>query len=214
MRARFLAETGYITAKVGADGAVFDDDGRVLLDPARRRRQVGTRRGVGRSERVARSRPSSASSPKSSASTVGVEQLVGTFFRPANVGLRTALVRLGRVPLLDRRAHDFRFQPHEVLEARGITSTRSPTGTSTTNSSRDSRATVGRAAPTSCTAERRRVSASSQPPAAASGSIDVDDNAFGDVRELAFAQPVDEVRRARRARGSAPPLRGDSTRRR
>src|SRR4029079_1850023 len=31
VRARFLAETGYATAKVGADGAVFDDDGRVLL---------------------------------------------------------------------------------------------------------------------------------------------------------------------------------------
>ena len=28
VRARFLAETGYATAKVGADGAVFDDDGR------------------------------------------------------------------------------------------------------------------------------------------------------------------------------------------
>ena len=31
-----------------------------------------------------------------------VEQLVGTCFRPAERGLRTALVRLGRLPLLDR----------------------------------------------------------------------------------------------------------------
>ena len=31
LRARFLAETGYATAKIGVDGAVFDDDGRLLL---------------------------------------------------------------------------------------------------------------------------------------------------------------------------------------
>ncbi len=31
VRERFAAETGYVTAKVGADAAVFDDDDRILL---------------------------------------------------------------------------------------------------------------------------------------------------------------------------------------
>jgi ADP-ribose pyrophosphatase YjhB (NUDIX family) len=31
IRARFLAETGYITPKVGADAAIFNDDGEILL---------------------------------------------------------------------------------------------------------------------------------------------------------------------------------------
>ena len=101
VRARFLAETGYATAKVGADGAVFDDDGRVLLI---RRADDGLWGLV--AGWVDPNEAPEETIVREFAEELGVvgrvEQLVGTCFRPANVGLRTALVRLGRVRLLDR----------------------------------------------------------------------------------------------------------------
>ena len=144
-----------MTAKVGADARGVRRRRPRPARPARRRRQVGPRRGVGRSERVAggdrrprarrRGSASSGGSSGSSACSSG---------RPTRATDRTAPSRSSTSAR--STAARFRSQPHEVLEV-GVASPRRgrATGTTTTNSSRGSRSTVGRAAPTSCTAERR-----------------------------------------------------------
>jgi 8-oxo-dGTP pyrophosphatase MutT (NUDIX family) len=115
IRARFLAETGYATTKLGADGAVFDDDGRLLLirraddglwglvagwvDPNERpeetiAREFGEELGV-----VGR-----------------VDELVGTCFRPASADFGPHSV-VSLVYLCSIDSHDFHLEEHEVLEA-------------------------------------------------------------------------------------------------
>ena len=101
VRARFLAEIGYATAKVGADGAVFDDDDRVLLVRRADDGKWGLVAGW-----VDPNEAPEETIVREFAEELGVvgrvEQLVGTCFRPANAGYGPARVRLGRLPLLDR----------------------------------------------------------------------------------------------------------------
>jgi ADP-ribose pyrophosphatase YjhB (NUDIX family) len=115
VRARFLAETGYATAKVGADGAVFDDDGRVLLirraddglwglvagwvDPNEAPEQTIVREFAEELGVVGR-----------------IEQLVGTCFRPADAGYGPHSV-VSIVYVCSIESRDFSVQAHEVLEA-------------------------------------------------------------------------------------------------
>jgi ADP-ribose pyrophosphatase YjhB (NUDIX family) len=115
VRARFLAETGYMTAKVGADGAVFDDDGRVLLI---RRADDGLWGLV--AGWVDPGEPPEHTIVREFLEEIGVngriERLVGTCFRPANAGYGPhSVISLVYICTID--SHDFRFQPHEVLEA-------------------------------------------------------------------------------------------------
>jgi ADP-ribose pyrophosphatase YjhB (NUDIX family) len=115
VKVRFLADTGYATTKLGADGAVFDEDGRILLvrraddntwglvagwvDPNERPedtivREFGEELGV-----VGR-----------------VEELVGACFRPASAEMGPHSV-VSLVYLCAIESRDFHFQAHEVLEA-------------------------------------------------------------------------------------------------
>ena len=115
VRARFVAETGYATAKVGADGAVFDADGRVLLI---RRADDGLWGLV--AGWVDPNEPPEETIIREFAEELGVEgrveRLVGTCYRPANAGFGPhSCVSL--VYLCSIRSHEFRLQPHEVLEA-------------------------------------------------------------------------------------------------
>ena len=115
VRARFLAETGYATAKVGADGAVFDDDGRVLLI---RRADDGLWGLV--AGWVDPNEAPEETIVREFAEELGVvgrvEQLVGTCFRPANAGYGPhSCVSVVYVCSIENI--DFRFQAHEVLEA-------------------------------------------------------------------------------------------------
>ena len=128
---RFRADIGYVTAKVGADGAVFDDDDRILLvTPGRRRRGDSSRAGSTRTSRP--SRRSCASSPRSSASPVGSSELVGRVLPPRELRARTALGDLGRLPLLDHVARASRCSRTRSLDVAWRASTTSPSGTSTT----------------------------------------------------------------------------------
>ena len=115
VRARFLAETGYATAKVGADGAVFDDDGRVLLI---RRADDGLWGLV--AGWVDPNEAPEETIVREFAEELGVvgrvEQLVGTCFRPANAGYGPHSC-VSVVYVCSIESHDFRFQAHEVLEA-------------------------------------------------------------------------------------------------
>jgi ADP-ribose pyrophosphatase YjhB (NUDIX family) len=114
VRQRFIAETGYATAKVGTDGAVFDDDGRVLLI----RRTDDERWGLVAGW-VDPNEPPEATIVREFAEELGVEaqveELVGTVFRPANAGYGPhSCVSLVYLCSIGSRA--FRPQPHEVLD--------------------------------------------------------------------------------------------------
>jgi ADP-ribose pyrophosphatase YjhB (NUDIX family) len=116
LQGRFLAETGYVTAKVGADGAVFDDDDRILLV----RRADDGRWGLVAGWVDANESPASTLAREfvEEIGVVGrVEELVGVFHRPANVGWGPHSV-ISVVYLCSIASHLFTFQPHEVLEAR------------------------------------------------------------------------------------------------
>ena len=113
MRERFLAETGYVTAKLGADAAIFDDDDRILLvrraddgkwglvsgwvDPNEGPEDTLVREI--REEIGARGR---------------VLEFVGLFARPAGTETPHGPVSAVYLCALDR--FDFTIQPHEVLE--------------------------------------------------------------------------------------------------
>jgi ADP-ribose pyrophosphatase YjhB (NUDIX family) len=115
IRRRFLAETGYATAKVGADGAVFDDRDRILLV---RRADDGTWGLV--AGWVDPDESPERTLVREFGEELGVDgcvdQLVGAFFRPANIGFGPHAV-ISLVYLCSVRSRDFRFQPHEVVEA-------------------------------------------------------------------------------------------------
>ena len=54
VRARLARDLGYVSAKVGADAAIFDDEGRGPAGPPLGRPPVGPDRGLGRARRVTR----------------------------------------------------------------------------------------------------------------------------------------------------------------
>ena len=87
--------------------------------PARRRRQVGAGRGLGRPERVARGDGRARARRRGSASSARVDRLVGVVLPPANAGVRPHGVRLGRLPLLDRRRHASARSPTKCSRSRG-----------------------------------------------------------------------------------------------
>jgi ADP-ribose pyrophosphatase YjhB (NUDIX family) len=114
LRARFLADAGYATAKVGVDGAAFDDDGRVLLirradddtwalvggwcDPGETPQDAITREFAEEVGAEAR-----------------IEQLVGAYGVPASVSNTThGLVAVVYLCSVATRA--FTPAPHEVVE--------------------------------------------------------------------------------------------------
>ena len=115
MRARFLADTGYVTAKVGADGAVFDADDRVLLV----RRADDNRWGLVAGWVDPNESPEQ-TLVREFAEELGVEgrveRFAGPFFRPANSGSGPHSV-ISLVYLCSITSHRFALQPHEVLEA-------------------------------------------------------------------------------------------------
>ena len=100
IRARFLADTGYVTAKVGADGAVFDADDRVLLV----RRADDDRWGLVAGWVDPNESPEQ-TLVREFAEELGVEgrveRFVGTVLPAGERGLRTPLGDLARLPLLD-----------------------------------------------------------------------------------------------------------------
>jgi ADP-ribose pyrophosphatase YjhB (NUDIX family) len=115
VRARFLEETGYSTAKVGADGAVFDEEGRILLILRADDEKWGLVAGW-----VDPNEAPEQTIVREFAEEIGVngrvERLAGTCFRPAGVGYGPHSV-ISLVYLCAIDSHDFRFQPHEVLAA-------------------------------------------------------------------------------------------------
>jgi ADP-ribose pyrophosphatase YjhB (NUDIX family) len=116
LRTRFLAETGYVTAKVGADGAAFDDKDRILLV---RRADDGAWGLV--AGWVDPNESPEATLVREFREEVGldarVERLAGAFYRSASgrEGPHSviSLVYLCSVSW----PQSFTYQPHEVLEA-------------------------------------------------------------------------------------------------
>lgn len=113
VRARFLAETGYATAKVGADAAIFRDDDRILL----LRRADDGKWGLV-SGWVDPDESPEQTLVREIAEEIGVrgrvDQLVGAFARPA--GTETPHGTVSIVYLCSIESNAFRLQPHEVLE--------------------------------------------------------------------------------------------------
>jgi ADP-ribose pyrophosphatase YjhB (NUDIX family) len=115
VRARFQREIGQATTKVGADGVVFDDDGRVLLvkraDDGRWGLVAGwVEPGEHPRDTIARE----------FAEELGVEgrarELVDVFARPASAEYGPHGI-IAVVYLCDVASRDFRMQPHEVVDA-------------------------------------------------------------------------------------------------
>jgi ADP-ribose pyrophosphatase YjhB (NUDIX family) len=115
IRRRFVAETGYATTKLGADGAVFDADDRVLLV---RRADDGTWGLV--AGWVDPNESPVQTLVREFAEELGVEgrveRLAGAFFRAANAEYGPHSV-ISLVYLCSVRDRAFTLQQHEVLEA-------------------------------------------------------------------------------------------------
>jgi 8-oxo-dGTP pyrophosphatase MutT (NUDIX family) len=114
VRERFLREVGSLTPKVGADAAVFDDDGRILLVHRVDDRCWGLIAGwVEVNESPAQTVIRELQEELGVAGTCG--QLVGVFHRPAGArfGPHAAI---GVVYLCTIASTDFRLQEHEILD--------------------------------------------------------------------------------------------------
>ncbi len=114
VRARFEAEIGYVTARVGADAAVFDDDDRILLV-----RRVDDGRWGLVSGWVDPNEEPAATVVRELAEETGldgrVESLVGVFFREADaVEVPHGIVSV--LYLCSITGGTMRTQPHEVRE--------------------------------------------------------------------------------------------------
>lgn len=113
LRRRFLAETGYVTAKVGADAAIFDDRDRILLV----RRADDGKWGLV-SGWVDPNETPEQTVVREIAEEIGargrVVAFVGLFARPA--GTETPHGVVSAVYLCELETHDLTVQPHEVLE--------------------------------------------------------------------------------------------------
>ena len=113
-RARFAADVGYVTAKVGADAAIFDDDDRILLV----RRVDDDRWGLVAGWVDANETPEQ-TAVREIAEEVGLEarviQLVGVFAREAGVHDNPHSV-VSVVYLCEAVGGELRPQPHEVRE--------------------------------------------------------------------------------------------------
>jgi ADP-ribose pyrophosphatase YjhB (NUDIX family) len=115
VRNRFRTDIGYVTAKVGADGAVFDDDGRILLI----RRADDNRWGLVAGWVDPNESPEQTLAREflEELGVAGrVEELAGVFHRPANSGTGPHSV-ISVVYLCSITSRAFTFQPHEVLDA-------------------------------------------------------------------------------------------------
>jgi ADP-ribose pyrophosphatase YjhB (NUDIX family) len=114
LRARFLADAGYATAKVGVDGAVFDDDGRVLLirrvDDGRWA-LVGGWCDPGEAPQDAITREFA----EEVGAEARIEQLVGTYGVPASVS-NTTHGFVAIIFLCSVASPRFTPAPHEVAE--------------------------------------------------------------------------------------------------
>jgi ADP-ribose pyrophosphatase YjhB (NUDIX family) len=115
LRTRFLAQTGYATAKVGADGAAFDDDDRILLV----RRADDGRWGLVAGWVDPNESPRE-TLVREFREEVGVDarvdRLAGAFSRIGSASEGPHSV-ISLVYLCSVRQHTFTYQPHEVLEA-------------------------------------------------------------------------------------------------
>jgi len=114
VRARFAKDLGYVTAKVGADAALFDDRERILLV----RRVDDDRWGLVAGWTDANETPEQ-TVVREIAEEVGlvarVDRLVGVFARPAGVdGNPHSVVSV--VYLCDAIGGELHAQPHEVRE--------------------------------------------------------------------------------------------------
>jgi 8-oxo-dGTP pyrophosphatase MutT (NUDIX family) len=115
IRARFDAHIGYVSASVGADAAIFDDDDRILLV-----RRVDDGRWGLIAGWVDSNESPEATVVREIEEEVGlqatVDELVGVFFRPASFdGLPHGTVSI--VYLCSVIGGTLRTQPHEVHEA-------------------------------------------------------------------------------------------------
>ncbi len=114
LRDRFLAELGHVTPKVGADGAVFDEAGRILLVQRADDRSWGLVAGW-----VEPHESPEQTVVRELAEEIGaagrVERLVGAFHRHAGLHGPHAVVSI--VYLCSIAPGPFTLQPHEVLDA-------------------------------------------------------------------------------------------------
>jgi ADP-ribose pyrophosphatase YjhB (NUDIX family) len=115
LRRRFMAETGYATTKLGADGAVFDGDDRILLV----RRADDGKWGLvaGWVDPNESPEETLVREFEEEIGVVGrVDRLVGAVFRGASAAYGPHSV-ISLVYLCSVRSRAFTLQPHEVLEA-------------------------------------------------------------------------------------------------
>ena len=114
IRARFDAEIGYQTARVGCDAAVFDDDGRLLLVRRADDDKWGLIAGW-----VEPNEPPESTAVRELREEVGldarVDALVGVFFRPAHVNEHPHGT-VSVVYLCSVIGGELRAQAHEVHE--------------------------------------------------------------------------------------------------
>jgi ADP-ribose pyrophosphatase YjhB (NUDIX family) len=114
IRARFDAEVGYQTAKVGADAAIFDDDDRILLVRRVDDGKWGLIAGF-----VEPTESPAETIVRELAEEIGVEgrvdRLVGVFFRPAEPGVRPHGI-VSVVYLCSIVSGRLRVQEHEIHE--------------------------------------------------------------------------------------------------
>jgi ADP-ribose pyrophosphatase YjhB (NUDIX family) len=114
VRERLTADLGYVTAKVGADAAVFDDDDRILLV----RRADDEKWGLIAGWVDANESPTE-TVVRELAEEAGVharvERLVGVFFRAADASA-TPHGTVSVVYLCSITGGTLRAQPHEVIE--------------------------------------------------------------------------------------------------
>jgi ADP-ribose pyrophosphatase YjhB (NUDIX family) len=115
VRRRFMAETGYATTKLGADGAAFDADDRILLVRRADDGKWGLVAGW-----VDPNESPEETLAREFEEELGVEgrvdRLVGAFFRAASAAYGPHSV-ISLVYLCSVRSRDFTYEPHEVLEA-------------------------------------------------------------------------------------------------
>src|SRR5262249_34269064 len=114
IRARFDAEVGYRTAKVGADGAIFDDDDRLLLVRRVDDGKWGLVAGF-----VEPAESPEQSIVREMAEEIGVhgrvDRLVGVYFRPAESGVQPHGI-VSVVYLCSIIGGTIRPEPHEIHE--------------------------------------------------------------------------------------------------